>query len=742
MEPFGLRGELHTPGEHYRFDGVLVDAVAHTLSRGGTTLAVEPKAFAVLLTLLRHRGELVGRDDLLDQVWGHRHVTPGVLTRAIAQLRGVLGDDAHEPRYIQTRHALGYVFVGVLEDEAAPVPDVPDASDVPDAPEGAALPVVAPASTAVVALPPPTVPGASASPGPAPARRWRVRHAWMAAAAVLAVALVASLWWDRAAAPVARPAEASVAVVPFASFSRREDDRYFAQGLAVELHDALAGVPGLKVAAIDSAGAARRRDLGLQALGRAIGVATVLDASVRRDGERVRINARLVDVASGFTLWSDSFDRELQDVFAVQGDIADEVTRALLGVLPRDGEGLRERLAPTRELAAYEAYLQGQQRLREAQDDASLQAALGYFRRALMIDREFPRARAGVCRVELKRFEAARDTPAFKRARDACAAAARADPELREVSLALGELHRVRGDDAAAIEHYTRALDDLSLRPQAWVGLARTRSAQGDDALAREYFARALEMRPGDAEIHRELGIHQYSTGDIYGAIASFAKATTLRPDDATLWSSLGGLYLARDDATRAAEAFNRSLAIAPDYGALSNLGTLRYGQGRYTEAAELYRHAARLNPDDFRIWGNIGDALSAVEPRDDGQVRKAYARAARMAAAYLDIKFSDAQAVALLGWYRANLGADEAARVQVAAAEALATEQAEVALINAQTLARLGDGDGARDRLRLARGAGIPDQRIEASPMLRALAAGDSGPAGAETQDGRGGAL
>src|SRR5687767_2305446 len=107
-------GQGGPTSERYRFDDVLVDATAHTLSRDGTAQTVEPKAFAVLLILLRRAGELVGRDDLLDQVWGHRHVTPGVLTRVIAQLRSALGDDSHHPRYIQTQHALGYRFIGEL----------------------------------------------------------------------------------------------------------------------------------------------------------------------------------------------------------------------------------------------------------------------------------------------------------------------------------------------------------------------------------------------------------------------------------------------------------------------------------------------------------------------------------------------------------------------------------------------------------------------------------------------------
>ncbi|MEG3192853.1 winged helix-turn-helix domain-containing protein, partial [Lysobacter sp. D1-1-M9] len=123
MEPRGATGEGAHPAERYRFGGVLVDATAHTITRGGQPHPVEPKAFAVLLVLLHHPGELVLRDDLLDAVWGHRHVTPGVLTRAIAQLRGALDDHAHEPRYIQTQHALGYRFIGELAPAPAPVID-------------------------------------------------------------------------------------------------------------------------------------------------------------------------------------------------------------------------------------------------------------------------------------------------------------------------------------------------------------------------------------------------------------------------------------------------------------------------------------------------------------------------------------------------------------------------------------------------------------------------------------------
>lgn len=110
------------PGR-YRFDGIVVDAAARSLSRDGHPQPLEPKAFAVLLELLAHPGELVTREQLLDAVWGHRHVTPGVLTRAIAQLRTAMADDPHHPRFIQTRHGLGYCFIGAPAPAPEPEPE-------------------------------------------------------------------------------------------------------------------------------------------------------------------------------------------------------------------------------------------------------------------------------------------------------------------------------------------------------------------------------------------------------------------------------------------------------------------------------------------------------------------------------------------------------------------------------------------------------------------------------------------
>lgn len=687
----------------YRFGDVEVDLAAHQVTRDGAELALEPKAFAVLTALLEQAGTALERDDLLDRVWGHRHVTPGVLNRVIAQLRKVLGDDAEHPRYIQTLHSLGYRFIAEVERVEADVQ----------------LPHSASAQISAPVLDQGAIAEIASDPEPQSAKPVPRRLLGLVMVLIGALAVLAVVWRQPTLAP-AKP-EASIAVLPFASLSSDPEDNYFAQGLAVEMHDALAGVPGLIVAAQLPPGSDVRNE-DAKALGKRLGVATVLDASVRRDDNRIRINARLSDTRTGFSLWTKSYDRGMSDVFAMQSDIAHQVVQELLGILPGERKVLSQRLAPTRNVQAYDAYLKGISRLQQAGTGDNIVRALGFFNDALAADRNFARAQAGICRSEIRQFESVREADAYARANTACMQAARMDPGLREVDLALGELYRVQGESAKAIEAYSKASDDPALAADAYIGIAMTHGGNDRHDLAMKYFARARKLRPADANLHRYEGVEQYRHDDFVGAIASFRRAVTLQPDNAQLWSSLGGIYMANGDVHQAANAFKRSLAIEPSYSALSNLGTLYYQTGDHAEAARLYRQAAELDDKDFRIWGNIGDALAAQA--HDAEAARHYRRAADMAERYIAIKNDDAEALATLAWYQANLGDGSAARELVFHAEALGSQQGEVAFFAAQTFALLQQNEEARDRVRRALAQGIPPARIGASPVLARLGA------------------
>lgn len=734
-------GAVQDPGDtgqllhRYRFDGIVVDTVAHTLSRDGKFLSVEPKAFAVLLLLLRHADELLVRDQLLDAVWGHRHVTPGVLTRAIAQLRSALDDHSHEPRYIQTQHGLGYRFIGTL---LPPEPVAGEASAaLPVADSDVAEPVVAASGLdAQITAEPDPVP----EPLP-PLRRlqwwreaprlslpsWLRSRALLIGAGLLLLVLlgVAVWWWSRS--PVA--AGASIAVMPFSSLSDDAADRYFADGLAVEMHDALTNVPGLKVAArqLTAAGNGDAEGEDVRRIGQRLGVATLLDASVRREGGRVRISARLSDTNTGFTLWAETYDREINDVFALQGEIANKVVHALLGHLPGKTAGIAQRLTPTNDVNAYDAYLRGLALLQRPVGEAGNARAMAAFTQALALDPHFARAQAGICRAQIARLEGVSDAEAFTRARQACARAQAMDPGLREVSLAMAEIARVSGQNEQALQLYQQVIDDPALRADGLVGQARTYAALGQEKQALQAFQQAIAARPSDAQIYRLLGYHHWLRGDVPKAIDAFVTATVLQPEDSRLWGSLGGLYLAQGDTMQAGHAFNMSLSIEPNAGALTNLGTMKFDHGEYALAAELFQQATVLEPEDYLHWGNLADALAAA-PATAAQAQAPYLRAAHLAQQYVDVRRDDAYALAVLSWYRANLGERARALADLQAARALGTQAAEVALWCAQTLTLLGDKPGAHGCVETALKQGIPQQRIDALLSLQRYAAVGNG--------------
>lgn len=765
----------------YRFEGIEVDVAACLVLRDGVRQPLEPKAFAVLLHLLRHHGEVVARDELLDAVWGHRHVTPGVLTRVIAQLRHALADDALHPRMIETRHALGYRFIAPLIPEQA-IPEqltqeqgareqaVPEQATLAPAESGepAAASDHAPAEATTSAMPEgqhspakvgpvvatlestaaadrerstdhaieplavehhrrrgdvPVTSGAlamagqDARGGAAPARA-RVVGRWLLIAAG-GCALAAAVWWFGLHRPGAEASTAgataiasahSVAVLPFDSISGDADDRNFTDGLSQEMHGALAEVPGLEVAAWQShplpSGSGDVREIGKR-----LGVASVLDGSVQREGKRLRVQARLSDTRTGYVLWSRSYDRDIGDLFDTQTEIATAVVKSLLGQLPGDSSALRRRLEPTRNVEAYQDYLRGIALLGDAGEGGSSRA-IGAFNAALSQDATFARAQAYLCRIQLRRFQNARDADAFRAAEQACARARKLGPELGEVRVALGDLYRLHGQPQQARVEYQAALASPEGHDMATLGLAILDLQAGRTTAAQQGIAQVLRRRPDDALMRAEIGYQYYLAGDLARATAMYADAVRLAPDDAGYWDTYGGLLLAAGDLAMAKQALHRAAVIAPTYVTFTNLGEIAYRTGHYAEAADFARQAIALDARDALVWSNLGDALSAIGATSS-EVRKAYTGCARLLSAYVAGSKADPASLAQLAWCRANLGEAAAASGLVERAIRQPDPTGEAAFAAAATWAQLGDLAKARTALQAARAAGVPESRI-----------------------------
>jgi TolB-like protein/DNA-binding winged helix-turn-helix (wHTH) protein/Flp pilus assembly protein TadD len=327
------------------FDAVEIDLDGRRVSVGGRDVALEPKAFDVLAVLAQAPGKAFSRDELLDAVWGHRHVTPGVLNRVVTLVRHALGENAGSTRYIHTLHGVGYRFDGVVRRSAQRAASLEDAAAADGA--ASATPLAAAASephgppaswpSAAVAGAPAEDASAAAAPAvPAkPHHRSVSPRLWVLAATLVVVAIGILLLWRQTnpAKPAVAPPPTLV-VLPLRVIGDDKGEAVFADGLSEELTTELARVNGLRL--IASVSAARARALGLDAaqLAERLHVTHAIEGSLRESGGALRIDLRLIETPSGRTVWAQSYDRQAKDVFGVQQEIAQAVASALtLGIV-------------------------------------------------------------------------------------------------------------------------------------------------------------------------------------------------------------------------------------------------------------------------------------------------------------------------------------------------------------------------------------------------------------------------
>jgi transcriptional activator of cad operon len=288
-----------------------VNPISGQISRAGETVRIEARTMRLLLCLAERAGEVVSIDELLNQAWSGVVVTPDSVYQAVASLRRQLGDDAKEPAYIATVPRLGYRMVAA----------VTPWTEEPIAPMAPAAAATAPASNGAIAPEP-----------PGPHRRPRVLAIGAATCLALAIAFLfyaKVLYIPRATATASAP-QKSVAVLPFLDLtSQNMDEEYFADGMTEELIDRLSKIPGLRVPAPTSSFYFKGKKITVADIAKSLGVAYVLDGSVRKSSATLRVAARLIRANDGYVVWTETYDRPYDDKLAVQDEIASEVAKAL-----------------------------------------------------------------------------------------------------------------------------------------------------------------------------------------------------------------------------------------------------------------------------------------------------------------------------------------------------------------------------------------------------------------------------
>jgi serine/threonine protein kinase/Flp pilus assembly protein TadD len=367
----------------------------------------------------------------------------------------------------------------------------------------------------------------------------------------------------------------SVAVLPFINMSNDPDNEYFADGMAEEIINALSKIQSLRVASRMQSFPLKGKNEDVAEVGRKLHVSTVLDGSVRRIGNRLRITAQLVNVADGYQLWTERYDREMEDVFAIQDDISQAIVTALRVILT-EGEKKAIGKARVANVQAYDFYLRGRQYFHQL-SRKNLEYAKQMFNRAIQIDPDYAIAHAGVadsCSILYMYFDAREFN--LKQADSASLKALELDPELAESHAARGLAVSLskRWEEAAQEFETAMRLDPKLYEAPYFYGRARMAQGRAEDSL--KLFERASTLRPEDYQAPILLAQAYDSLGDKANAESWYRRGVQilgermeLNPDD-TRALILGGVSLARlGERERALDMANRALSVDPDDSAL-----------------------------------------------------------------------------------------------------------------------------------------------------------------------------
>ena len=550
------------PRRAYDFGPYRLEVLTRRLLQAGAPVPITPKAFDLLLALVERRHRAVGKAELIQILWPDSFVEEANLTQTIFVLRKSL-DTPAGVQYVQTVPRHGYRFVG----------DVREVGDDAAAPPAAV---------------PPPVPEAPGPPRPA---QWSVT---ILAAVGLAVAAGLSLAAyfafaraDGTATPAPRATGATLAVLPFKALWQGGDEgSYLGLGMADTLITRLGNVQQITVRPTRSVLEFTSESQDVRQIGRSLGVDYVLDGSIQRVGERLRVTVQLVDVRSGSPLWTDAFDESFTDIFAVQDSISEKVAGSLLlSLTGRDRAQLGRRY--TQNIHAYQLYVRGRYHWNR-RSEADLKRSITYFEEALQRDPKYALAYAGLAdaynMMANWSFMPARE--AYQRAQAAAAQALEIDPDLAEAEVALV---------------FARFLLDR------------------DWARADKGFTDAIARTPGYAPAHQWYGIFLASTGDHDKAVAEARRAAELEPLSSIINSVVSWvLYLGRryDDAIAQSRA---TLDMDPGYYAAHvYLGESYEQKKMYAEARESLERARKISGGKARDLGALGHLYAISGKRDE----------------------------------------------------------------------------------------------------------------------------
>lgn len=555
----------------------------------------------------------------------------------------------------------------------------------------------------------------------------------VAPVAVIGVALLAGVtgfaWWSTLDTEGERPdavpkdGTPSIAVLPLNDFSPAESGGYLGDGLSEELSSQLAMVPGLRVAARTSAFAFKGKNIDVRQIGDKLGVRYVMEGSIRRDDDRVRVTVQLIDASTGYHVWTESYDRPWQDLITIQQEISRTITDKLRIVLtPEQAEKVL--VAGTADPRAYDFYLAGLSELRQAGALSHISEAKRLFRRSLDADPNFARTYAGLCEAGITLYNRTLDPDSMVEAESACRKALETGTALREVELALGRLYVSGGRHEQAEAVFRQLIESSPGDAEAYMGLGEALQGQNRIDEAEEAYREAVDVEPGYWNAHNHLGSFLFARGRGKEAVEAYTRVTELVPGNPSGFNNLGAAQMIIGDLEGAANSFRRCNELEPSRSAFSNLGTTSYYLGRFEEAVTMYSRAITLAPEDYMLWGSRADSLWFMEGRRDA-AEEGYRRAIALAEQSLAVNDTEGLTWALLAYYYGRVGESDRAKRYIDRALALDPESPYVNYFAAVQAADSGETEKSIRLAELAVEYGYPMPLIMADPALPGMRTG-----------------
>jgi len=605
------RGMLSYPRgvilEVIRFHDFELDVGRYELRRQGRVLRLEKLPMELLLLLLGKNGEVVTREEIIDRIWGQKDVVVDVeagINTAIRKIRQTLRDDPEHPRFLQTVVGRGYRFV-------APITLVTDG-------RGAATEIPAAAFTAPAAAP----------QARAPSLRW-VGMSGGAAVALLAMLIGLHVsGWRNPFQGTPPPQVRSLAVLPLENLSGDAAQDYFADGMTDGLITDLAKLRPLRVISRSSVMRYKGARKPLPEIAHELGVDAVVEGSVARSGNRVRITVQLIHAPTDRHLWAERYERDVSDVLALQSELSAAIARQIQVELAPRMPGTRASPGPVKP-DAYEAYLRGRFAWNK-RTEVGLQESIEHFRRAIALDPTYAAAYSGMADAYTTLGYLSYLPPAesFPSAKAAAARALELDPALAEPHASLAYARLYYDWDWASAENEFRSaisLDPNYASAHHWHSVYLTAMGRADEAM--RAIRRAKELDPLSLTISTDIGFQLYYAKRYDEAIQQLRSTLAMNSSFplAHLW--LGRAYQEKGMYSEALEAFNRAGSVLRDWPVtLAAIGYVQAVAGQRQRAQDTLAHLKALSRSRYvtaygvaLVYAGLGDRERAFEWLDKG---------------------------------------------------------------------------------------------------------------------------